>query len=177
MFLSVKALGVFRLVQSVFGVFNMLFNSIENFMIPEVRRRLLSSSLSAHQYLFSTFKKLALLAIPLVALMFIFPDFLIVLAGGEEFAGYGYTIRLMMIVYVLIFSIYPLRILIRVHLMNRAFLYAFSLSLICSLLFVNPLLSNFGLAGAFAGLALSQLCIGLYWFFSLRSKKVLEWKR
>lgn len=167
-FLSAKALGIFRLVQSIFGVFNALFQSIENYVIPELSRRLKESNKEVKTYLIRIFKYLTAFAIPVFLLFVIFPEFIITVAGGEEFSGNGFAIQMMALVYILIFSFFPFRILVRVYQLNRSFFIAYSCSLVLSLIFVNPLLSTFGLKGAFIGLMMNQMCLAIYWYFSLK---------
>ena len=126
------------------------------------------------RYLLKTFKFLALLALPVTLILFCFSEFVITLAGGDEFSGNGFAVKMMTLVYILIFCIYPLRILVRVHQLNRSFFIAYSCSLILSLIFVNPLLSNFELKGAFMGLIINQLCLGVYWLISLKRLNFLK---
>ena len=175
-FLGLEALGAFRLVQTVFGVLNLLFQTFENYVLPKAVSLFVKSTNSAKKYIISISKKSGLLILSFLFVLYIFSDSIIQLIGGEKYTQYGFVIRGMSILYVLIFIGYPIRLCIRMLVLNKNFFIGYLLSLAFSLLFFNYFLSNFGLSGAILGLAISQLILIIYWQFVLSKNNFLLWK-
>ncbi len=175
-YLGVEALGALRLVQTLFGVLNVLLQTFENYVLPQTARKLSENALTARHYILTTGKKAGLIFLPVLLIIFLFSEYIIVLAGGEAYAGYGFLLRGMAVLYVLIFINQPLRIAIRVLILNRYFLYGYLLSLGFAIISSAYLLSNFGLLGAIAGLAGSQLILIIFWQSVLHAKKFFTWK-
>lgn len=176
LYLGVEALGALRLVQTLFGVLNVLLQTFENYVLPQTARKLSENALTARRYILTTGKKAGLVFMPVLVIIFLFSEYIIVLAGGDAYAGYGYLLRGMAVLYVLIFINQPLRIAIRVLILNRYFLYGYLLSLVFAMISSAYLLSNFGLMGAIAGLAGSQLILIIFWQSVLHAKKFFTWK-
>jgi O-antigen/teichoic acid export membrane protein len=175
-FLGLEALGAFRLVQTVFGVLNLLFQTFENYVLPKAVSLFVKSTNSAKKYIISISKKSGLLILSFLFVLYIFSDSIIQLIGGEKYTQYGFVIRGMSILYVLIFIGYPIRLCIRMLVLNKNFFIGYLLSLAFSLLFFNYFLSNFGLSGAILGLVISQLILIIYWQFVLSKNNFLLWK-
>lgn len=175
-FLGVEALGAFRLVQSLFGVLNILLQSFENYVLPEATRLYLTSASVAKAYLRQISTRAALVFGIVLVPLFIFSKDVICLAGGADYAPYAYVVRGMTLLYSLIFIGYPIRIAIRMLLLNSHFFNGYLLSLFFSLLSFQYLISNWNLGGAIFGLILSQLIVLSYWSFILNKKKFVLWK-
>jgi O-antigen/teichoic acid export membrane protein len=175
-YIGVQSLGALRLVQSLFGVLNVLLQTFENYVLPQTARLLFKSKNDAIQYLRSIVLKTSILIVPILLLLYVFSDQLIVLAGGQDYRQYGFLFRGMAILYVLIFVSQPIRIAIRALILNRYFLYGYLISLLFALLSSKFLLSHYELLGAIAGLIGSQILLIVYWQFILHRKKFYLWK-
>jgi O-antigen/teichoic acid export membrane protein len=176
-FLGAQALGAFRLVQSVLGILNILLQTFENYVIPTATRLYNQSTQKAVNYL----QKITLRAAPFFAgvllILFIFADTIIQLAGGKEFAEYDFVVRGMAVLYALIFLGYPVKIAIRMLLLNKSYFLGYLFSLLFCLVSFRFLLQAWNLNGAMAGLIISQLIVMGYWQFILVKNKLFLWKR
>ena len=63
-FIGIEALGAFRLVQSLFGILNMVFQTFENHLLPEASRLFQTSVKESKAFLLSSFKRMACLLLP-----------------------------------------------------------------------------------------------------------------
>lgn len=175
-FLGAAALGALRLVQTVFGVLNVLFQTFENYVLPQTANRIQISFEDGRQFL----KKIggqSLLGVSILLLiLFLFSDTIIVLVGGEQFREYGFLVKGMSVLYALIFIGYPIRIAVRALVLNKIFFKGYALTFLFGLMSSYLLLSFFSLIGAIAGLILSQLILLVYWQIELYKKEFLLWK-
>lgn len=176
LFLGMQALGAFRLVQSLFGVLNVLLQTFENYALPQTARLLNHSSLLARNYLRHISIRSALLFGSLLLFIFLLADHIIVLAGGAVYAPYAYVVQGMAILYLFIFFGYPIRLAIRALVLNHYFFLGYLLSLLFSLLSYQYLLEQFQLLGAIGGLLGSQLILLAFWQFVLRKNNFSLWK-
>ena len=174
-FLGIQALGAFRLVQSVFGVFNVLLQTFENYVLPQASRLLQNSPDKAKKYIRQIGFKSSVLFGSILVPVFIFSEYIIVLVGGSTYAEYSFVVKGMAILYLIIFLGYPIRITVRVLILNKNFFLGYLLSLLFSLLSFNYLLKEWHLVGAIIGLIVSQLIVLAYWQFILKKNFVL-WK-
>lgn len=175
-FLGVTTLGAFRLVQSLFGILNLVLQTFENFVLPETSRRYSISVDSAKKYLRGITIKSSVLFGSMLFFLFIFSDFVISLVGGEKYLPFSYIVKGMSVLYLFIFIGYPVRISIRILILNRVFFIGYLLSFIFSLLSFNFLLGHFGVNGAILGLIFSQIITLIYWQFILVKHKFILWK-
>lgn len=175
-FLGIKALGAFRLVQSIFGVFNILLQTFENYVLPQASILLENSHDQAKTYIKKIGVKSSILFGLVLFPVFIFSKYIIVLIGGSAYAEYSFVVKGMSILYFFIFLGYPIRIAIRVLILNRNFFMGYVFSLLFSLLSFNYLLKEWGLIGAIVGLIVSQLIVLSYWQFILVKKNFILWK-
>jgi O-antigen/teichoic acid export membrane protein len=164
-------------VQSLFGVLNLLLQSFENYVLPEATRRYVASAQEAQHYLRRISSRAALFFGMVLVPLFLFATEIIRRAGGPEYVPYAYVVRGMALLYGLIFIGYPIRIAIRVLLLNNHFFHGYLLSLVFSLLSFQYLIRYWNLGGAIAGLMLSQVIVLLYWSFVLKNKKFALWKQ
>ena len=175
-FLGIQALGAFRLVQSVFGVFNVLLQTFENYVLPQASRLLQNSPDKAKKYIRQIGFKSSVLFGSILVPVFIFSEYIIVLVGGSTYAEYSFVVKGMAILYLIIFLGYPIRITVRVLILNKNFFLGYLLSLLFSLLSFNYLLKEWHLVGAIIGLIVSQLIVLAYWQFILIKKNFVLWK-
>lgn len=175
-FLGIKALGAFRLVQSVFGVFNVLLQTFENYVIPQASRLLQNSPDKAKKYIRQIGFKSSMLFGSILVPVFVFSEYIIVLVGGSTYAEYSFVVKGMAILYLFIFLGYPIRIAVRVLILNKNFFLGYLLSLLFSLLSFNYLLKEWHLVGAIIGLIVSQLIVLAYWQFILIKRNFVLWK-
>lgn len=175
-FLGIKALGAFRLVQTLFGAFNMVLQTFENYVLPQVSKLLAISTLKATSYIKRVSYKSSLFFLTILIPLFIFSKQIIVLVGSIEYIEYSYVVRGMCILYVLIFLGYPIRISIRALILNRNFFKGYVFSLLFSLITFNYLLKEWGLKGVIIGLIVSQCIVLSYWQSILIKEKFHLWK-
>lgn len=175
-YLGIEALGVLRLVQSVFGVLNVGLISIENYILPKVVFLYNESPAIAKKYL----AKFSLIGILfsgiLLVFIFIFSNEIIILAGGIKYQQYGYVVKIMVILYFFIFLNYPTRIAIKVLVLNKIFFYGYVISFVFSVASFHFLLNYFGLSGAVFGLVINQFVLFLYWQNQLKINQFQLWK-
>ncbi len=175
-FLGPAALGALRLVQSVFGVLNVLFQTFENYVLPQTASRMHESAEDGRRYLRQASGRPLIFVSLLLLVLFVFSDSIMLLAGGEQFKEYGFLVKGMSVLYALIFAAYPVRIAIRALMMNKVFFQGYVLTFLFGLMSSYLLLSVFHLAGAIAGLIISQLILLVYWQLMLNKKEFLLWK-
>lgn len=175
-YLGVKALGAFRLVQSMFGLLNLVLQTFENFVLPESSRKLKESKEASKKYLMSVSKKAGLLFALVLAILFFFSDQAMFLFGGSKYIHYSYVIKGMSILYIFIFIGYPIRLSIRLLVLNKLFFIGYIISLIISIVSFNYLLKMFGINGAIIGLIISQLATMIFWQYKLFKEDFVLWK-
>ena len=174
--LGAAALGALRLVQTVFGVLNILFQTFENYVLPQTAGKMQLSLESGIGYLKQASLQPLFFVAGLLAVLFLFSDTIIVLAGGESYREFGFLVKGMAVLYIVIFAGYPVSIAIRALIINKVFFEGYVLTFVFGLSSFWLLLSYFGQAGAVAGLILSQIILLVYWNFKLAQKNVLLWK-
>jgi O-antigen/teichoic acid export membrane protein len=175
-YLGVKALGAFRLVQSMFGLLNLVLQTFENFVLPETARKLTLGRQEAKDYLLTISKKAGLLFLFVLSILFVFSEQSMFLFGGKKFIEYSYIVKGMSLLYVFIYIGYPIRLSIRLLLLNKLFFIGYVISLIISATTFNYLLSHFGINGAVIGLILSQLATMIFWQYKLYKEDFVLWK-
>lgn len=175
-FISIEALGAFRLVQSLFGVLNILLQTFENYFLPKAAQIYNESKTESMFYIKSLTKNSALVFGALLLIIFVFSKPLIVLAGGAKYAEYAFVVKGMSILYVLIFISLPIRIAIRTMILNKQFFIGYVFTLLFGLLSFKFLLSTFGISGAIIGLMSSQIILIIFWQFILQKNKFYIWK-
>lgn len=175
-YLGIEALGALRLVQSFFGILNIVLQTVENYFLPKVAVLYNQNILKAKKYLIKVTAYGALLFGFLLSILFIFSNEIIVLAGGNKYANYGYVVKIIAVLYFFIFLSYPVRIAVRVMVLNKIFFIGYLISFVSSLLTFHFLLKYSGLYGAVTGLIINQIIMILYWQSQLRKNHFLLWK-
>lgn len=175
-FIGIKALGAFRLVQSLFGILNVLLQTFENYVLPQTAHLLNKSKNNAKTYLRQISLKTAIPFGIILTFVFLFSKQIIVLAGGDNYVEYAYLVKGMAILYCFIFLGYPIRMAIRALILNKNFFLGYVLSLCFSLVSFNYLLEKWSLNGAIIGLVFSQIIVLAYWQLILIKNKFVLWK-
>ncbi|WP_312342528.1 lipopolysaccharide biosynthesis protein [Chryseobacterium binzhouense] len=174
-YLGVNALGALRLVQSFFGVINVILQTVENYYLPKTAQLHYQDKKEEKKSLiFSMSKGMMALGI-VIAGFFIFSEPLITLLGGQKYQQYGFVIKLVSVLYVVILYSYPTRISIRVLEQNKAFFTGYCISFVFSLLSFHFLLKYGALYGAVAGLVINQILMIVYWKILLNRKQISVW--
>jgi O-antigen/teichoic acid export membrane protein len=175
-YLGIEALGALRLVQSFFGILNIVLQTVENYFLPKVAGLYNSSLAEAKKYLVELTVYGALLFGILLSILFVFSNEIIVVAGGHKYESYGYVVKIISVLYFFIFLSYPVRIAIRVLVLNKIFFIGYLLAFVSSLLTFHFLLKYSGLYGAVVGLIINQIIMLFYWQDKLRKNLNLVWK-
>jgi O-antigen/teichoic acid export membrane protein len=175
-FLGLQALGAFRLVQSLFGVLNILFQSFENYVLPHASRIYSESADLSKKYIRKVSLQSALLIGAVLSLLFCFSTEIIELASAGRYTDYGYVVKGMCLLYLVLFMGYPVRLSIRLLLLNQSFFKGYLLSFLFSAVFFNVLLKQWHINGIIIGLAANQFIMIIYWTYQLNKQKFYLWK-
>ncbi|MFT4598693.1 MAG: O-antigen/teichoic acid export membrane protein [Bacteroidia bacterium] len=176
LFLGAAALGAFRLVQSMFGVLNLLLQTYENYVLPKAAKLYSNSKSEAKRYLRTITQKGAILFSAVLVPLFLFSKQAILLIGGDQYMAYHQVVRGMVILYAIIYAGYSVRIPIRILMLNNSFFIGYGISFIFSLFTFNYLLHHFNISGAIAGLIINQLLMISYWHFKLTKHNFTLWR-
>ena len=175
-YLGVVALGVLRLVQSFFGIINVGLQVVENYFLPEIARLYHDNKILAQKQLRTIAVNGGGIMGMVLVLIFIFSTTIMIAIGGVQYSEYGYVVKIMSVLYFFIFLGYPVRIAIRVQLLNRIFFLGYGLSFLMSVLIFHFLLKYLGLFGAVSGLIINQITMIVYWQYALNKKQFQLWK-
>lgn len=175
-FIGLEALGAFRLIQSLFGVLNLILQTFENYNLPLAAKYFQESPATAQIYLKKLSQKSLLFFGILLAILFFFAQPLLSVIGKEAYVSYAFIVQGMCILYLVIVTVYPIRLMIRVSYLNQHFFVGYLFSLLFGLGSFQFLLQEFQLIGAIIGLIASQLILATYLLFILNKKYVFSWK-
>ncbi|MDX2172768.1 MAG: hypothetical protein SFY56_06580 [Bacteroidota bacterium] len=175
-FVNVEALGAFRLVQSIFGVLNVLFQTYENYVLPTASKLYSSSMIKSKQYLKSISIQSSIITGIILLLLFVFSKDIMFVVGGDKYVEYNYTIKGMCVLYFILFLGYPIRISIRILLLSKSFFIGYLMAFVFSILFFNVLIKQFQLNGIVIGLIINQFIMLLFWNYQLHKKNFYLWK-
>ena len=175
-YLGIEALGALRLVQSIFGIINVGLQTVENYFLPKVAFLYNDCKRNAKKYLWQLTGLGAIFFGVLLTFLFVFSEKIIILAGGIQYKNYAYVVKLIAILYFFIFLSYPIRIAIRVLVLNKIFFFGYLFSFLTSLLTFHFLLKYGSLYGAVTGLILNQIIMIVYWQNQLKKNNFLLWK-
>lgn len=174
--IGIEALGVLRFVQSLLGLINILLQTIENYVLPQLSRAYQTSVQHCYQAFQNTLGGYQITVLSLLGFLFVFSEDVLRIAGNVDFAPYAYVLRGMIILYAVIIIAYPIRLLIRITELNRSYFVAYLISFLFSLLSYNFLLSHFGVQGAVFGLIINQLILQATWLTVLNKNQYNVWK-
>ena len=172
MYLGLEALGAFRLVQSLFGLLNILLQTFENYVLPSAARLQAESIKLSKSYIRKITFEAGMLFFSILFLLFIFSEQTISLFGGIKFIPYSYVVKLMAVLYLLIYISYPIRLGIRLANKNKLFFQGYFFSFLFSLCSFHFFLKYGNLTGAAIGLMMNQILLISYWKYNLITKKI-----
>lgn len=175
-YLGIESLGALRLVQSFFGLLNIALQTVENFYLPKVAHLYQQNRQKATFFLKQKTAYAGIFFAIILTVLIVFASKIITLAGGVAYQQYAYVVQIMAILYVFIFISYPVRIAVRVLVLNKIFFIGYVLSFVSSLLFFHFLLKNYLLYGAVIGLIINQIVMILYWQSQLIKHQFKLWK-
>ena len=176
LYLGYAALGALRLVQSVFGILNLLFQSFENYLIPSVARVVKDNKESAFSEIKSGMKLAYLSYLPILVVGLLFPEELLHIVGNQTFVEYSFLVRGFTVLYLLILLNQPLRLLIRSLELNQYFTLGYVLLLLVNLALADFVIKEYKLMGIVIALSLSQIILLITWGTLLINKKHALWK-
>lgn len=176
LFINIEALAAFRLVQSLFGIINIVFQTFENYVLPTASKINLTSTELSKKYIKKTSIQSAILIGIFLIVLFIFSKEVISLFSDNKYQAYDYVLKGMCILYFIIFIGYPIRLSIRMLLLNKSFFIGYLLAFAFSILFFNTLLKNWQLNGVIIGLILNQLIMMLFWTYKLKKQNFYLWR-
>lgn len=176
LYLGREALGAFRLIQSLFGVLSMLFQTMENYAVPRTAQLLKESPGLAKAFLARLRWQSAILVGGLLALVGAFPRLILEWVAGAEYLEYAFVVQGMAFLYLIILLGYPIRLAIRALVLNQYFFTGNLLALSFGLLSFQYLLEQHQLMGAVAGLIGAQIVVLLFWQYILYRKNFYSWK-
>lgn len=174
--IGIEALGVLRFVQSLFGLVNILLQTIENYVLPQLSRAYDVSVQHCYQAFQQALGAYQMAVLGGLALLFYFAEEVLSFAGNAEFTPYAFVVRGMVILYIIIIVAYPIRLLIRITELNKSYFTAYLISFLFSLLSYQFLLTRFGVSGAIIGLIINQLILQATWLAVLNKKQFNVWK-
>lgn len=173
---NVEALGAFRLVQSLFGVLNIVFQTYENYVLPQACKLYASSTNESKKYIINTTIKGALLNFISLFFLFLFSDAVMKFVGGMKYIEYSYIIKGMCILYFILFVGYPIRLSLRMLLLSNHFFWGYLLAFIFSFTFFKVLITQFQIYGIIYGLIINQVIMLSYWYYQLQKNNYNLWK-
>lgn len=175
-YLGINALGALRLVQSFFGLINIILQTVENYYLP-VAANLYHHNKKQEKKIFQKNMLKSIWGVEIILLIFfLFSETIIVIIGGEKYQQYGFVIKLVSVLYVVILYSYPIRISIRITEQNKAFFIGYCISFVFSICSFHFLLEYGKLYGAVAGLVINQILMIVYWKFLLNKKQISVWE-
>lgn len=176
LWLGTTALGALRLVQSMLGFLNVLLQAFENYGLPKAANLFHTTPEQARTYL----RQLGLYgfagAAVVLTMLFIFSNRLMVVVGGPQYAPYAFVVKGMVVLYAVLFAGYPIRMAIRMMVLNNLFFQGYVIAFVFSVIAFQFLLQTWGLYGALAGLIINQMLMIIYWQFCLQRRNFLIWK-
>ena len=173
--LGAAALGALRLAQYIFGLLNVLLQALESYVVPRAAH-LADSPAQLLAYLHSVLVKSMLGLLPVLLLLTLGAEPLLVYTGGNDYRTFGYVMYGLSAVYMLVVCSYPIRIILRVRLLNRHYFTGYALTTVFSLATASWLITTWGLKGILTGLFATQLILITYWLFVLHQNGLIVWK-
>jgi O-antigen/teichoic acid export membrane protein len=174
--LGVEALGALRLVQSLFGVLNIMLQTFENYALPQASKLWAISAHASKTYLQQLSRQSWQTAGLLLLALFVFAEPIIVACGGEKYEKYAFLVRGMAILYALIFGSYPVRIAVRMMLLNKVFFMGYAFAFVFNLVSFYYLLHTWNLSGVLWGFIANQMIMIFVWQYFLIKQNFILWK-
>ena len=166
--LGTAAVGALRAAQTLLGPCNILFQGLDNVVPARAAQHFQHGGKAA---LVAYMKKVGLVfglvTAAIAAVAAAAPDFWLGLAYGDEYVGHGYLVRWFAVMYVIFFFAVPLRAGLRAYEETRPIFVSNLLAGLVALATFHPLLTNFGIAGAVAGMVVVQVVMQGLTFYAV----------
>lgn len=157
LFISIEALGAFRLIQSMFGVLNILFQTFENYVLPKASKLYASSVIESKIYLRNISAQSIVVIGIMLFVLFISSSKIMYVFSGDKYIQYSYLIKGMCVLYFILFVGYPIRLSIRMLLLNKLFFNGYLISFVFSSVGFYFLVKYYHMNGVIFGLIINQL--------------------
>ncbi len=167
------ALGIIRMVQTIMGVLNVFFLSLEH-QVPLRAARIykLNGKGNLLYYLTKVTYTGGAITLAVIALVLVFTEQIVSWTNGNLQSGMNPALSLMAFLYLLVFIGLPLRYALRTIDNTKDIFIAYVLNIVFSLTMAHFMISKFEINGVIMGLYISQL-IMIGWFIL---KLKLIWK-
>ncbi len=166
--LGTAAVGALRAAQTLLGPCHILFQGLDNVVPARAAQHFQHGGKAA---LVAYMKKVGLVfglvTAAIAAVAAAAPDFWLGLAYGDEYVGHGYLVRWFAVMYVIFFFAVPLRAGLRAYEETRPIFVSNLLAGLVALATFHPLLTNFGIAGAVAGMVVVQVVMQGLTFYAV----------
>jgi len=171
------AIGATRMAQNLVGITHVLFLAMEN-TIPAKAASIMreSGGIAMLRYLKHFTLQMGGVVLVILATLILGSGFLISTFYGDEYENYSYMLQGFCLVYIIVFTGYPMRYAIRTLENTRSIFYSFVISSCFSVLAAYPFIRWMGLYGILAGLMITQLIAFCCYCYALRKElpKVLS---
>lgn len=174
--LGTTALGALRLAQTIFGMLNVFLQAFENYALPRAATLYKQSAENMKSFIKKISRYNFLFLLPVLLAVCIFSKQFFMFFGETNYVQYAGVLQGMSVLYLIIISGFPLRIAIRVHVMNKDFFAAYMLSFVFSLITYKFFIQQWKLAGVVMALGANQLLMLAYWQWKLKRKNFVLWK-
>ncbi|MBO0949641.1 hypothetical protein [Fibrella forsythiae] len=173
--LGAAALGALRLAQYIFGLLNVLLQALESYVIPRAAQ-VAHLPLNLLTYLRAVLLKSLLGLLPVLLFLTLGAEPLLAYMGGNDYRPFSYVMYGLSAVYMLVVCSYPIRIILRVRLLNKHYFTGYALTTVFSLATAFWLITTWGLVGVLVGLFSTQVILITYWLFVVHHNGLFVWK-
>lgn len=168
-------LGVIRISQSIFGVFNVILQAVETYFLPRASK-IAEEKEKLNHLLSNVLLLLLIVFIPFITIILISKNYILEYFVGKESLEYSSILVGFSLVYLITIYGYPIRIGIKSLMMNQKFFIGYCISAIFSLLSAFWMIEKFSEIGIILGLSLSNLLPLVFWSYQLNNQNVNIWK-
>jgi hypothetical protein len=153
-----------------------VFQNFENHLLAEASRLLQTFVANSKAFLISSFKTNGWPLVAVLILLFIFSKEVMVVAGSPKFESYYSILKGILVLFTCIFVGNPVRLTIRMGILNQTTFIVFVLAFAFSMLIFRFLPGHFQFWGVLTGLVINQLFMLTYRNKTLVSKQIILWK-
>jgi O-antigen/teichoic acid export membrane protein len=163
MVLGKNAIGAIRIVQNLFGLFNVILMVCENYLAVKSAKIISAYGIkSLQQFQQKILFKLSLIVLFLLIIVAFFSSSILQGIYGEEYNKYYFLVIAFSILYFFIFINLSPTFLLRASLITKPIFISYVLSSIFGLLSAHYLIESFGVIGVAFGLIGSQIIIYIW---------------
>jgi len=153
-----------------------VFQNFENHLLAEASRLLQTFVADSKAFLISYFKTNDWPLVAVLILLSIFSKVVMVMAGCSKFESYHSILKGILVICPCIFVGNPVRLAIRMGILNQTTFIVFVLAFAFSMLIFRFLPGHFQFWGVLTGLVINQLFMLTYRNKTLVSKQIILWK-